>query len=149
MRLSPVTCSLLLGALTFACTPKPEAKVAQDSPATKQVSGERAQALVTGAVVDGETYQIMLPQAKGEALKVLPKVGYKVNKDFPHRLMLKSESPEGISVTGAHTEQELSFALTEGLTCASGRCEGSADFSICNDQMCKLYRGVSVAWGAK
>lgn len=98
----------------------------------------------SSSIMDGETYQILLPQKKGEAIKIQPKVGYKVNKDFPHRLTLLDPKTE---ILGEHSESLLSFSLTEG-SCKE-RCKGSADFSICNDQMCKLYRDIHVSWSAQ
>jgi hypothetical protein len=137
----PLLCSLFI---TPACINSPS----QD--ATKEAQNEvtqRAQEASVDGVIDGETYQLITPQKKGEPLRVQAKAGYKVNDDFPHRLVVKS-SPKEVSVTGVKSAGELSFA-TSSLSCEGSSCEGSADFSICNDQMCKLYRDVAVSWSAQ
>ena len=142
MTMKPFSLLLVsLAALLSACTKdsKPTATPAE-STQEAQASTSSAPA-AQGAVLDGETYELFYPTAKGSPIKVSPKPGFKVNQDFPHRLKVKEAE-----VTGALGDKELTFAL-EGQTC-EGTCEASADFSICNDQMCKLYRDVKLSWSA-
>ena len=143
---SKMRVGLCVSALLVACTPKPSAQPSAQEASAEPTTTASSSSVVTGAIVDGETYQVLLPQKAGEPLKVQPKIGYKVNKDFPHRFVLKGSS--NLEVKGEHTEALLSFSLTGEPSCPDKQCKGSADFSICNDQMCKLYRGIDLAWSA-
>jgi hypothetical protein len=99
-------------------------------------------------VIDGETYQVFLPTTPGAAVRVLAKPGFKPNADYPHRLTLKGPSPNpevSGEIGGVISGEALTFAAAP----ASGaQVAASADFSICNDQMCKLYRAVELSWVA-
>jgi len=143
---SKISTGLCVSALLMACTQKPSAQPAEKAGSSTSAVKASNSPVTTGALVDGETYQVLLPQRAGEPLKVQPKIGYKVNKDFPHRFVLKGTSD--LEVKGEHTEALLSFSFTGESSCPDKQCKGTADFSICNDQMCKLYRGVDIAWSA-
>jgi PBP1b-binding outer membrane lipoprotein LpoB len=142
----PLLCTLLiLSACTKKASQDDTIELNQHKANQDQVSS--AQESPVDGVVDGETYQLITPQKQGEPLRVQAKAGYKVNDDFPHRLLIKS-SPKDVSVEGVKSAGELRFA-TSTLSCEGDQCKGSADFSICNDQMCKLYRDVAVSWSAR
>lgn len=143
-----LTLGSALAGLLIACTPNPSAQPAQEQPSSsaEATSHNTPKSSASSSIIDGETYQVLLPQAPNELLKVEPKVGYKVNKDFPHRVTLKG--PSESVVNGSHTESLLTFSVQEGAACPEKQCKAVADFSICNDQMCKLYRGVELSWSA-
>ena len=141
MTIKPLSLLLVsLAALLSACT-KDSKPTTTPAESTQEAQPSTSAPAAQGAVLDGETYELFYPTAKGAPIKVSPKPGFKVNQDFPHRLKVKESE-----VTGAIGDKELTFAL-EGQRC-EGTCEASADFSICNDQMCKLYRDVKLSWSA-
>ena len=139
---APLCATLLLSLSACSKDKKPESATTQAA----QTSAETAKAPTQQAkgvqgVLDGETYELFYPQQEGAPISVRPKPGFKVNKDFPHRLKLK-----GAEVTGEIKPEQLEFAIASATASCEGSCEGSADFSICNDQMCKLYRDVKLSW---
>jgi hypothetical protein len=79
--------------------------------------------------------------------------GYKVNKDFPWRFVLES-TPSLTAVTGELTAtdvdlQELKAVIPARVKVAqSGEHTGevTANFSICNDDVCKFYRNEKISY---
>ena len=108
-------------------------------------------------VVDGETYQIYYPSkplnsTQGQqTIKVVPKPGYKVNQDFPHRIQvepsetLKIKTP---NLKGEITQTQLHYKVDVEGKNGKHSLQAKADFSICNESMCKLYRATPVEWTA-
>ncbi len=140
MRFAPLALALPL-ALSLSSCQKPAHAAEGQSAAAPAASATPA------GVIDGETYQVFPPAAAGAPLRVLAKPGFKPNADYPHRLVLKgaAEGAEGAEVAGEIKGEALTFAAAP----ASGaQVAATADFSICNDQMCKLYRGVELSWVA-
>ena len=145
----PLCASLLLSLSACSKDKKPENTNAQANQTPAQAATAPAQTAKAPAqqatgVLDGETYELFYPQQAGAAISVRPKPGFKVNKDFPHRLKLKDAE-----VTGEIKPEQLEFAIASASASCEGTCEASADFSICNDQMCKLYRDVKLSWEIK
>ena len=105
--------------------------------------------------MDGETYQIYYPSkplnsTQGQqTIKVIPKPGYKVNLDFPHRIKvapsetLKIEKP---NLKGEITQKQLHYKVNVEGKNGKHSLQAKADFSICNESMCKLYRATPVEW---
>ena len=90
---------------------------------------------------EGDTFVVHLPQAQKEgvsSLKIESKLGYKVNENFPHRAEFKIGSTKNITVQGKREKHRLTFTPTEGDISKIGTSV-ALSFSICNDQMCKLY----------
>ncbi len=87
-------------------------------------------------------------------LKVTPGAGFKMNKEFPVKLKLKpgtdwKVAKEELKVADVKLNEsalEFPLSLTPNV---SGRVklEALADFSVCNDQSCKLIRGLELSWG--
>ena len=109
-------------------------------------------------VIDGDTYQVILPasEVKGlqveQVIRIIPKPGYKANKDFPHRLKITSSPKVQATqeeVKGEMKETTLQYAVSLNLSSGEHAVQGVADFSICNENMCKLYRGEALQWAAK
>ena len=124
----------------------------------QSTSAPPASSLDSSRVIDGDTYQIILPDSDltslevEQVIRVIPKPGYKANKDFPHRLKVTS-SPE-VQVAqdefkGELKETALQYAVSLKLSSGEHAIKGIADFSICNENMCKLYRGEALQWTAK
>ena len=111
------------------------------------VSASQSTAQGAAGVIDGETYQVFLPAAPGAAVRVLAKPGFKPNADYPHRLTIKGATNPEVSgeIGGVISGEALTFAAAPA---AGAQVTASADFSICNDQMCKLYRDVQLSWVA-
>jgi len=133
--------SLVLSLSACSKDKKPESASTQPDQTAHTAQPAQTSAQQAKGVLDGETYELFYPQQKGAAISVRPKPGFKVNKDFPHRLKIK-----GAEVTGEIKPEQLEFAVASATASCEGTCEGSADFSICNDQMCKLYRDVKLSW---
>ena len=95
--------------------------------------------------------------SKGEASKtavtVIPLDGYKMNKDFPNSLTLNPAAEAKITKTkfspadAQLTEQALTFGI-DFTPASSGPTQfsGTANFSVCNESTCKLFRGEKLAW---
>lgn len=125
-----------------AATPTPAAKPASPLPAAAQ------------------TYKIRITPGEAEAgkqatsvIEVTPMPGYKMNKEFPSRLAI--EPTEGATLAKSAfevgdaqlSEEMLRFEIP--FTAAeAGKLDlaGSTDFSVCNENACKLIRDEKLAW---
>lgn len=92
-------------------------------------------------------------QPAQSVIEVTPTPGYKMNLEFPSRLKL--DAPAGAALAKAElgrddveiTEQALRFTVAYTPEQA-GKLDlaGAADFSVCNENACKLVRDEKVAW---
>ena len=90
---------------------------------------------------EGDTFIVHLPQATegvSSALKIESKLGYKVNENFPHRAEFKVGPTQKITAQTKKEKHRLTFTTAEGDISKIGTSV-ALSFSICNDQMCKLY----------
>ena len=90
---------------------------------------------------EGDTFIVHLPKAsqKGQgSLKIESKLGYKVNENFPHRAEFKLSASQTLTAQTKKEKNRLTFTTTEGDISKMGTSV-ALSFSICNDQMCKLY----------
>ena len=148
----PLCTSQLIVLLSFCClmiSCKDKAQPASTAPVSPSASSK---------VIDGDTYQVILPdsEVKGlqveQLIRIIPKPGYKANKDFPHRLKVTSSPKVQATqeeVKGELKETTLQYAVSLKLSSGEHVIKGIADFSICNENMCKLYRGEALQWAVK
>ena len=90
---------------------------------------------------EGDTFVVHLPESKNGAsvaLKIESKLGYKVNENFPHRAEFKVGSAQKITAQTKKEKHRLTFTTSESDISKIGTSV-VLSFSICNDQMCKLY----------
>lgn len=92
-------------------------------------------------------------QPAKSVIEVTPTAGYKMNLDFPSRLALdtptgatlgKTELGQGdVEITEAALRFTVDYTPDE-----AGKLDlaGAADFSVCNENACKLVRDEKVAW---
>ena len=86
------------------------------------------------------------------AITVVPLDGYKMNKDFPSSLVVKA--PENVKVKKDNlaagdaqlTDQSLTFPIDFAAAKPVVDFTATANFSVCNERTCKLYRGEELAW---
>lgn len=86
---------------------------------------------------EGESYNVHLPQAAQAQLKIEAKLGFKINENYPHRATFKvgGKAIEGDVVKEKH---RLTFSSAKADVTQLGTSV-EVSFSVCNDQMCKLY----------
>ena len=87
---------------------------------------------------DDETYTVNLP-TDGGPLVIKAKAGYKINADFPHRAIFSSADIKEEAKTD-RSDKKLSFAKVSESKLPAQGVKAEASFSVCNDQMCKLYK---------
>ena len=86
-------------------------------------------------------------------IKIVPLDGYKMNKDFPNSLKLTPHKSAEFKKTdfapgdAQLSDQLLSFSVDFTANTA-GKIDltAIANFSVCNDRVCKLFRGEKLAW---
>ena len=158
-------CILFYFALSFpllgGCSPQssvpPTQKETQKETqkSTPTVSSQKSTPQGSTFMVDGETYQIYYPTKPLNAnqgqqiIKVVPKPGYKVNQDFPHRMKVSPSQTLKIKAStlkGEITQKQLHYTMNIEGENGKHALQGTADFSICNESMCKLYRATPVEW---
>ena len=131
MRLYSIIILLTLGLTCSLNACKPS----HQSSSTKSDPGHVAS---DTSAIDADTYTVSLPTAK-TPLTVTPKPGYKINADFPHRAILSAgDLKETANVD--HTEKRLIFNATKEGKFPTKGVKADLSFSVCNDQMCKLYK---------
>lgn len=145
---------LSLAMFGFACQTPTEAQPQSDQAKVAQP----AKAAQAGANDSNFTLTVKPESSKvntasSAVIEVLPQTGYKMNLDFPARL--KITEPGVIQVDKAELSQEDAQLTEEGLrftvhytapTAGEAHISGLADFSVCNDNACKLVRGEEVQW---
>ena len=115
------------------------------APVPKQISGNTS-------AIEGDTFQVMLPSGKKSAdqvLRVVPKPGYKVNLDFPNRVRFKDQSIASAPPKVEVSKASLNYTLPIQVDKAGQKIEVIADFSICNENSCKLYTAQAYDWQMK
>ena len=129
---------------TKAKAPAPTA-VAQPKPKPEAAAATYTIRVVPGAAKAGVEVTSLI--------EISPLPGYKMNKDFPSRL--KVAPHEGVTLTKpvlGKADADLSEAMLRFkvpfVVSAAGSADmsGTADFSVCNESSCKLYRGEQISW---
>lgn len=129
-------------ALEAAPTPKPSEPAA---PAPIPAEKNYLVRITPGEAQAGQPAQSII--------EVTPTPGYKMNLEFPSHLKL--DPPTGAALTKAElgredaeiTEAALRFTIAYTPEQAGDLdLAGAADFSVCNENACKLIRGEKVAW---
>ena len=133
-----------------AAQPKTSPVVVPSTPAPKKTAASTALfggGSETGSASltrQGDTFMVRLPDAKkgaGAVLKIDAKLGYKVNDSYPHHADFKVGN-QVIETQVEKTKHYLVFKPTKGATGIDISQLGTSvdlSFSICNDNMCKLY----------
>lgn len=123
---------------------------ADKAPADKAAQAAPAEKNYQVRVVRGEA---AVGQPHTSVVEVTPAPGYKMNLEFPSKLRLSEQakiaapkqefSGEDLSLT----EEALKFTIPYTAK-EAGEIDLSAhcDFSVCNENACKLVRGEEVAW---
>ena len=124
----------------WACKPseksaEPATQIKTNSPAPQPNSGDSS--------VDADTYTVSLPTSE-TPLTIKPKPGYKINADFPHRAILSAGATQATASVD-HTEKRLIFKTAAKDALPKTGVKAELSFSVCNDQMCKLYKE-TYAW---
>ncbi len=117
-----------------ACSPK---NTSEPAPAPPQTSKDKS-STETRQTLDADTYTVSLPQSD-TPLTINPKPGYKINADFPHRAILTAGEITETALTD-HNEKRLLFKLPKETKLPNVGIKADLSFSVCNDQMCKLYK---------
>lgn len=139
-----------------APTAKPTAEAAPSAASPEPAAAPAA----APAPATAQTYNIKITPGDAEAgkqatsvIEVTPMPGYKMNKDFPSRLALEPSQGATLAKTAFEkgdaqlTEELLRFEVP--FTAAeAGKLDlsGMADFSVCNENACKLIRDEKLAW---
>ena len=145
--------------LIGGCSPKKtsaqhDKNVKKSTPANTASSSTKT----STSMFDGETYQIYYPTEvlsdhKGQqTIKIIPKPGYKVNQDFPHRLQVNPSTSIKVNtdkIDGKITQKQLHYYVAIEGQNGKHDLKAKADFSICNENMCKLYRAEDFKWTAQ
>ena len=92
-------------------------------------------------------------KAATSVIEITPTAGYKMNQDFPSRLRIDASQAAQLSktdfrgpdvqVSDAKVRFDVNFTPKQA---GSIPMSGIADFSVCNESTCKLYRGERVVW---
>lgn len=129
---------------------KPAAKPAEAKPAEAKAEAKPEEKNYLVKVIPGEA---TAGQPATTIVQVTPTPGYKMNLEFPSKMKLtandKVTAPK-LEFSGPDaeiTEQALKFKVAYTAN-AAGKVDlaGAADFSVCNENACKLIRGEEVAW---
>lgn len=158
--------SLIALALAFAAgcnkpAEEPAAEPAAPAPAAAEASPTPAKpAAPAEAAPAAKNYVVRITpgdatagQPASSVIEITPAAGYKMNLEFPSRLAL--DTPEGAALGKTEltaddleiTEKALKFTVAYTPEQA-GQLDlaGAADFSVCNENACKLVRDEKVAW---
>lgn len=149
---------LIVGGCQKPAEKAPEAEPTAEAPPASPAPAEPAAA--EPAPATAQTYAIKITPGDAEAgkpatsvIEVTPMPGYKMNKDFPTRLAVSPS--EGVTLAKSDFEKDDVELSEEVLrfevpftAAAAGKLDlaGSADFSVCNENACKLIRDEKLAW---
>ena len=141
-------------------TPPPVAKKATDTTTATPTKTAGAKVPPTKPAFADTPFKISFSTVGPEAgraaktvVKITPLDGYKMNKDFPNSLKVDTPANMVIPKTdysmsdATFSEQLLSYGI--GFTPKSAgdvAMTGTANFSVCNERTCKLFRGEKLAW---
>ena len=133
---------ILSMALSISCTPKTQTSTEESSvsPTTSTSTKESkvSKSASTKKVTDEDTFTVSLPK-DGTVFTIKPKPGYKINADFPHRAILSAGDVKETAQTD-HNEKRLIFNMVAESKLPQTGVQAETSFSVCNDQMCKLYK---------
>lgn len=128
-----------------AAAPAPAPAPAPEAPAPEPAQKNYLVRITPGEAAAGQPAQSLI--------EITPTPGYKMNLEFPSRLDL--DPPQGAALQKTElgrddleiTEQALRFTVAYTPEQA-GQLDlaGAADFSVCNENACKLIRDEKVAW---
>lgn len=95
----------------------------------------------------GQRYAVRVEPGSPTAVRVTPGAGWKMNLEYPNRLVARS-SPGGAALQlgpekAKVTEEEVSFEVASR---AGESYEGTVSFAICNPRTC-IPITAPVAWG--
>ncbi len=141
-------------ATLFACQSEPAAEPKAPAPAEK---AEKAKPAAPAPELNFAVRIVPEAAKKGEPsttiVEVKPKAGYKMNKEFPSRLVMAAA--DGVKPVKAElgkgdaevTEEVLRFKVAytadkAGKVDLAAKC----DFSVCNESTCKLVRDHDLTW---
>lgn len=141
----------------LACQKQPAADQGTPKGGDK-AAAPAAPAPAPAAANDAYTVRIVPGDAKAGAqatsvIEVTPGPGYKVNLEFPAKLTftppagVTAEKKDFAKGDAEITEKALRFNVPFTATAAGTvSLSGTADFSVCNDNTCKLIRDEKLAW---
>lgn len=130
MKTLNVCATLILGtAFLLSCTPKAQTNIEETSVQQEITAQPRT---------DEDTFSVTLPK-DGAVFTINPKPGFKINADFPHRAILSAGEIQETALTD-HNEKRLVFNMVAESKLPITGVKAETSFSVCNDQMCKLYK---------
>lgn len=133
MSVKNVSFIFCLFLVSTACSPK---KTKSNEPAPQ--AQEQNQAAQAKTAANDETFTVKLPK-DGSPLIIAAKAGYKINADFPHRAIFTAADIKEEAKT-KRNDKSLSFTQVSESKLPAQGVTAEASFSVCNDQMCKLYK---------
>ena len=100
---------------------------------------------------------VKAPAAVGKpsktTIELTPLAGYKMNVDFPTMMMIPPQNgakgPAGPISPAKEAVTEAKITLAVDITPSKKRAipiKATADFSVCNESTCKLFRKEQIAW---
>ena len=135
-------------------------KVTQEKPEAEPAAKTPKEVPAAAPAEPARTYTLRIVPGAAKAgveatsmVEITPLPGYKMNKDFPSRLKLDPKENLAMAKTVlTKKDADISEALLRfkvpftAAKAGSVGLSGNADFSVCNESTCKLYRGEQVIW---
>jgi hypothetical protein len=112
----------------------------------------------TSNITEKDTFRIIYPAQKNksgtikQSVKIIAKSGYKVNTDFPARIKInptKTLKFTANELNGELKDKKLVYTIDFEAPLGTHQISATADFSICDDSSCQLYRGEKLSWVAQ
>lgn len=109
-------------------------------------------------VIEKDTFRIIYPTQENksgaikQSIKIIAKSGYKVNTDFPARIKInpaKKLKFTANELNGELKDKKLVYTVDFEAPLGTHQISATADFSICDDSSCQLYRGEKLSWAAQ
>lgn len=136
--------TLILFTLLAACQ-RTQAPTSTDAPAPTAGGGLYTLQITPASAKAGE--------AGESVVEIKPAAGYKMNQEFPTKMTLKpvkglSFAKDTLTKAEADlTEKALRFKVSHTAQKAGTfEVPAVADFSVCNPEICKLFRGEALSW---
>lgn len=129
---------------------EPEAKTTQEAPPSEPKPTPKTDALYESA---GPDQPVTVAESTEVKLQIRPAEGFKINKRFSWKFDF--ESNDGVDVETASVGKDAIELEESGAsipvkikakTAGDHRLVATADFSVCNDSKCELYRDESVTF---
>ena len=138
---------------TVSKEPAPEAAKAAVKAPTPKTDKKAQQFAETPFKISFASADGAVGKASSTTVKIVPLDGYKMNKDFPNSLKLdankvaKFKKTDFASGDAQLSDQLLSFGV-DFTASTAGKLDltATANFSVCNERVCKLFRGEKLAW---